>query len=216
MAGMPTERTKVRRLAERGRYDRDTIDAILDEGLICHLGFAVDGRPWVMPTTYARIDDTLYVHGATANHALKALAAGVEACVTVTLVDGLVLARSAFHHSINYRSVMIFGLADKVDDEQEKFDALTAIVEHLVPGRSDDTRAPRPDELRKTLVVKLALDECSAKVRTGGPIDDEDDMDNGHWAGVLPLTIAAAAPLPDGAFVAPDYLTRWDASARAR
>jgi nitroimidazol reductase NimA-like FMN-containing flavoprotein (pyridoxamine 5'-phosphate oxidase superfamily) len=169
-----------------------------------------------MPTTYARIDDTLYVHGATANHALKALAAGVEACVTVTLVDGLVLARSAFHHSINYRSVMLFGPAVKVDDEQEKFDALTALVEHLVPGRSDDTRPPRADELRKTLVVKLALDECSAKVRTGGPIDDEEDMDNGHWAGVLPLRISAAAPEPDGPFVAPGYLTRWDASARAR
>src|SRR3954464_3954716 len=146
----PSARTKVRRLAERGRYDRDTIDAILDEGLICHLGFAVEGRPWVMPTTYARIADTLYVHGATANHALKALAAGVEACVTVTLIDGLVLARSAFHHSINYRSVMIFGPAEKVDDEQEKYDAFLAMVEHLVPGRTADTRLPTAEELRKT------------------------------------------------------------------
>ncbi len=207
---MPTDRTKVRRLPDRGRYDRETIDAILDEGMVCHLGFAVDGRPWVMPTIYSRVGDRLYLHGATANHALKTLASGVEACVTVTLIDGLVLARSAFHHSMNYRSVMIFGTAERVDDEQEKYDAFAAMVDHLVPGRTADTRMPRSDELRKTLVVRLALDECSAKIRTGGPIDDADDMDNGHWAGVLPLALVPGRPQPDtGHTGAPDYLTTW-------
>ena len=208
-SGPPTARTKVRRLAERGRYDRDTVNAILDEGLVCHMGFAVDGRPWVMPTTYARVDDRLYVHGAAANFALKTLTSGVEACVTVTLIDGLVLARSAFHHSMNYRSVMLFGRAERVVDPQEQFDAMVALVEHLVPGRAQDTRLPRADELRKTLIVRLPLDECSAKVRTGGPVDDDEDMDNGHWAGVLPLTITPGRPRPDGRESAPDYLRDW-------
>jgi len=207
---MPTDRTRVRRLAERARYDEATLHAILDEGLICHVGFSVDGHPWVMPTIHARVGDRLYLHGATANHALKALASGVEACVTVTLVDGLVLARSAFHHSMNYRSAMIFGHAQRVDDEREKFDAFIAMIEHLVPGRTADTRLPTPEELRKTLVVRLALDECSAKVRTGGPIDDEGDMDNGHWAGVLPLTLVPGAAVPDaGNDGAPSYVTEW-------
>jgi len=203
----PTARTKVRRLAERGRYDRDTVNAILDEGLVCHMGFAIEGRPWVMPTTYARVDDRLYVHGAAANFALKTLSSGVEACVTVTLIDGLVLARSAFHHSMNYRSVMLFGRAERVLDPQEQFDAMVALVEHLVPGRQHDTRLPRPDELRKTLIVRLSLDECSAKVRTGGPVDDEEDMDLGHWAGVLPLTITPGQPQPDGREAVPAYLS---------
>jgi nitroimidazol reductase NimA-like FMN-containing flavoprotein (pyridoxamine 5'-phosphate oxidase superfamily) len=204
-----TDRTKVRRLADRGRYDWETIHSILDEGLVCHLGFAVDGRPWVMPTTYVRVGNRLYVHGAAANFALKTLASGVDACVTITLLDGLVLARSAFHHSMNYRSVMLFGRAERVDDQQEQYDSMVAIVEHLVPGRSNDTRLPSPEELRKTLIVRLALDECSAKVRTGGPLDDEDDMALGHWAGVLPLTIVPGAPVPDGAYAVPDYLSRW-------
>jgi nitroimidazol reductase NimA-like FMN-containing flavoprotein (pyridoxamine 5'-phosphate oxidase superfamily) len=205
----PTARTKVRRLAERGRYDRETVNAILDEGLVCHLGFAVDGRPWVMPTTYARVDDRLYAHGAAANFALKTLSSGVEVCVTVTLIDGLVLARSAFHHSMNYRSVMLFGRAERVVDPQEQFDAMVALVEHLMPGRRHDTRLPRPDELRKTLIVRLPLDECSAKVRTGGPVDDEEDMDLGHWAGVLPLTITPGEPRADGREPVPDYLRDW-------
>jgi nitroimidazol reductase NimA-like FMN-containing flavoprotein (pyridoxamine 5'-phosphate oxidase superfamily) len=166
-----------------------------------------------MPTTYARVDDRLYVHGAAANFALKTLAGGVEACVTVTLLDGLVLARSAFHHSMNYRSVMLFGQAERVDDPQEQYDSMVAIVEHLVPGRSNDTRLPTPAELRKTLIVRLALDECSAKVRTGGPLDDEEDMDLGHWAGVLPLSIVPGTPEPDVEQRVPDYLSRW---ARAR
>lgn len=200
----------MRRLAERARYDEATIHAILDEGLICHVGFSVDGHPWVMPTIHARVGNRLYLHGATANHALKALASGVETCVTVTLVDGLVLARSAFHHSMNYRSAMIFGHAQRVDDEQEKHDAFIAMIEHLMPGRTADTRLPTSAELRKTLVVRLELDECSAKVRSGGPIDDEDDMDNGHWAGVVPLTIVPGAAIPDvGNDGAPAYVTEW-------
>jgi len=204
-----TARTKVRRLADRGRYDRETIDSILDEGLVCHLGFAVDGQPWVMPTTYARVDDHLYVHGAAANFALKTLASGVEACVTVTLLDGLVLARSAFHHSMNYRSVMLFGRAERVDDPKEQYDSMIAIVEHLVPGRSSDTRLPTPQELRKTLIVRFALDECSAKMRTGGPLDDAEDMALSFWAGVLPLSIVPGAPVPDVEQPAPDYVNRW-------
>ena len=205
----PTDRTKVRRLADRARYDRDTVNSILDEGLVCHLGFAIDGRPWVMPTTYARVGDYLYVHGAAANFALKTLTSGVEACVTVTLLDGLVLARSAFHHSMNYRSVMLFGRAERVVDPQEQYESMVAIVEHLVPGRSADTRLPTPEELRKTLIVRLPLTECSAKLRTGGPLDDEEDMDLGVWAGVLPLTIVPGEPVPDVDRPAPDYVRRW-------
>jgi len=208
-----TDRTKVRRLADRGRYDWATIHSILDEGLLCHLGFAVDGRSWVVPTTYVRIDDQLYVHGAVANFALQTLASGADACVAVTLLDGLVLARSAFHHSMNYRSVMLFGRAEKVDDEREKYDAVVALVEHLIPGRSDDTRLPTSAELRKTLVVRLPLLECSAKVRTGGPLDDAEDMELGHWAGVVPLTIVPGAPVPDGAEAVPGsvpgYVSDW-------
>jgi nitroimidazol reductase NimA-like FMN-containing flavoprotein (pyridoxamine 5'-phosphate oxidase superfamily) len=204
-----TDRTKVRRLADRGRYDWDTIHSILDEGLVCHLGFAVDGRPWVMPTTYARVENHLYVHGAAANFALKTLASGVDACVAVTLLDGLVLARSAFHHSMNYRSVMLFGRAERITEPQEQHDSMIAIVEHLVPGRSNDTRLPTPEEVRKTLIVRLALDECSAKVRTGGPLDDEEDMHLGFWAGVLPLSIVPGEPVPDGEEAVPDYVTRW-------
>lgn len=204
-----TDRTKVRRLAARGRYDWDTIHSILDEGLICHVGFAVDGRSWVMPTTYARVDDRLYLHGAAANFALQALAGGAEACVAVTLLDGLVLARSAFHHSMNYRSVMVFGRAARVEDEREKYEAVVAIVEHLIPGRTAGTRLPTPEELRKTLVVRLSLEECSAKVRTGGPLDDEEDMALGHWAGVLPLTLVPGGPQSDNDEAVPDYVSRW-------
>jgi nitroimidazol reductase NimA-like FMN-containing flavoprotein (pyridoxamine 5'-phosphate oxidase superfamily) len=205
----PTARTKVRRLPDRGRYDWETIHTILDEGLVCHLGFAVEERPWVIPTTYVRIDDQVYVHGAVGNAALRALADGAEVCVTVTLLDGLVLARSAFHHSMNYRSVMLFGRAVAVDDDQEKYDAMVAIVEHLVPGRTADTRLPSSQELRKTLVVRLALEECSAKVRTGGPLDDEEDMGFGYWAGQLPLSIVPGEPIPDVDAGVPEYLRRW-------
>lgn len=211
----PTDRTRVRRLPDRGRYGRAEIDAILDEGFVAHVGFAVDGRPWTMPTSYARVGDVLYLHGAAANHALSALAGGAEACVTVTLVDGLVLARSQFHHSVNYRSVMVFGRAERVDDPDEKARALEAVVEHVIPGRSADSRAPTPTELRATLVVRLSLDEASAKVRTGDPVDDLDDMGLGHWAGVIPLVQVARPPVPaadlddDLAADPPDYATRY-------
>ncbi len=197
MPAAPTDRTRVRRLPDRGRYDRTAIDAIIDEALTCHVGFAVDGRPWVMPTIHARIGDDLYVHGALANHMLRALTDGAEACVTITLVDGLVLARSAFHHSMNYRSVIVFGHAAAVNDPDEKTRALDALVEHVAPGRSRDVRPPSPEELRKTLVLKLPVHEASAKVRTGGPVDDEDDLTLPIWAGVLPTALTFGAPVTD-------------------
>ena len=199
-----TPRSRLRRKADRGRHDRPTVEAILDEALICHVGFAVDGRPWVVPTAYARIGDQLYLHGATGNFALRTLASGVEVCVTVTLLDGLVLARSAFHHSMNYRSVMLFGRAEPVTDDDEKERALLAIVEHMEPGRTSDTRPPTAEELRATLVVRLPIHEGSAKVRTGPPIDDPADLALDHWAGVIPLSLVRGEPerdvvLPPGA-----------------
>jgi nitroimidazol reductase NimA-like FMN-containing flavoprotein (pyridoxamine 5'-phosphate oxidase superfamily) len=197
--GAPTDRTRVRRKADRGRYDVATITSILDEALLCHVGFAVDGRPWVMPMAFSRIDEHLYLHGAAGNAALKSLAAGAEACVTFTLLDGLVLSRSAFHHSMNYRSAMVFGPAAAVTDEDEKRAAVVAVVEQMVLGRSRDTRLPTAEELRATLVVRLPIAECSAKVRTGGPIEDPDDLGLAHWAGELPLRTVAQAPIPDGA-----------------
>jgi hypothetical protein len=211
----PTDRTRVRRKAERGRYDRATVDAILDEGLLCHIGFAVDGRPWVVPTVFARIDDHVYVHGATGNFALRALAGGAEACITVTLLDGLVLSRSAFHHSMNYRSVMLFGTAEKIHEEADKRAAVMAIVEHLIPGRSGGTRPPTAEELRATLVLRLPIDEASAKIRTGPPIEDDDDLQLGHWGGELPMTLTAGPPIPDEyarashGEASPDHVHRW-------
>jgi nitroimidazol reductase NimA-like FMN-containing flavoprotein (pyridoxamine 5'-phosphate oxidase superfamily) len=205
----PTDRTKVRRLPQRAHYDRELIDGLLDEALSCHVGFAIDGRPWVIPTIHARIDDRLYLHGAVANHMLRSLAGGVEACVTVTLIDGLVLARSAFHHSMNYRSAMVFGRLTLVDDNNEKKTALNAFVEHVVPGRTVDARPPSDTELRATSVLRLAITEASAKVRTGGPVDDEDDLARPIWAGQLPVAPAYGAPIPepDIAIAVPDYVT---------
>jgi nitroimidazol reductase NimA-like FMN-containing flavoprotein (pyridoxamine 5'-phosphate oxidase superfamily) len=191
-----TSRTTLRRKKERGRYDVATIHAILDEGLVCHVGFAVDGQPCVIPTAYARLGDHLYVHGATGNHALRVLADGAPACVTITLVDGLVLARSTFHHSINYRSVVLFGTGQRVDDPTEKAAVMDALVEHLVPGRTADARAATDEELRATLVVRLPIDEASAKVRRGDPIDDDEDLDLPVWAGVIPLGLHAGSPVP--------------------
>ncbi len=196
-AAPPSDRTRVRRLAERGRYDRATIDAILDEGLVCHLGVVVDGEPHVIPTLHARIGDHLYVHGAVANFVLRTLDAGGAVCATVTLLDGLVLARSAFHHSVNYRSVVVFGRAERVTDPEEKWAALSAFVEHVVPGRSRDTRPPTPTELRSTMVLRLPLDEASAKVRTGGPKEEPEDLALDHWGGVVPLHLVAGEPVPD-------------------
>jgi nitroimidazol reductase NimA-like FMN-containing flavoprotein (pyridoxamine 5'-phosphate oxidase superfamily) len=194
----PSPRTTLRRLPERGHHDRATIDAILDEALVCHLGLVdPDGRPFVIPTIHARSGDHLYVHGSPASRTLRAAAGDVDACVTVTLLDGLVLARSAFHHSLNYRSVVVYGRATKVTDPDERSAALTAIVEHVLAGRTDGCRAPDERELKGTLVLRLPLDEASAKVRTGAPKDDEDDLDLPVWAGVVPLRQVAGEPIPD-------------------
>ena len=193
----PTDRTKVRRLAERGSFELDLINTIIDEALICHVGFTADGKPVVIPTIHTRVDDQLYLHGAPANHMLRSISDGIDACVTITLIDGLVLARSAFHHSMNYRSVVVFGRAAVVDDPDEKRRAFDALVEHVVRGRSVDARPPTDAEMRKTLLVKLPITEASAKVRTGGPIDDDEDMAMPIWAGVVPCAISFGAPEPD-------------------
>ena len=193
----PTPRTTVRRLRERGDYDRDTVNSILDEGFICHAACAVDGTVWMIPTAYGRDGDRLLLHGAAANHVLKAAAAGAELTVTVTLIDGLVLARSTFHHSINYRSVVIFGAATDITDPDEKAAALELLVDHMLPGRSAEARPPTPIELQKTRVVSLPISEASAKLRAGGPSDDEEDLALPVWAGVLPMRMAAGAPVAD-------------------
>jgi uncharacterized protein len=191
-----TDRTRVRRLSERGRYDADTIHAILDEALICHVGFVVEGAPVVIPTIHWREGDTLYFHGSAASRMLRSLKGGVDACVTVTLLDGLVLARSAFHHSMNYRSVVVFGKAHEVA-EDEKVRVLESLVEHVVRGRSKDVRAPNQKELRQTLVLAMSIDEASAKIRTGGPVDDEEDYAMPIWAGVLPLKLMPCDAVTD-------------------
>ena len=192
-----TDRTTLKRLPARGSYDHELVFKILDEGFICHIGFNVDGRPVVIPTGYARVGEKLYVHGSQASRMLRTLKTGVDACVTVTLVDGLVLARSAFHHSINYRSVMIFGQAKLVDDAQEKLAALVAFSEHVIRGRWDDVREPTEQELKATTVLSLQLAEVSAKVRTGPPLDDEEDYGLPIWAGVVPLRVVAGEPISD-------------------
>jgi uncharacterized protein len=202
-----TDRTRVRRLAKRGAYDRETIYAILDEALICHAGFVVDGAPVVIPTIHWRDGDRLYLHGSAASRMLRSLRGGVDACVTVTLLDGLVLARSAFHHSMNYRSAMVFGRAEEVRDE-DKTRALEALVEHVMRGRSSDARGPNEQELRQTLVLSMPIEEASAKIRSGGPIDDEEDYAMPIWAGVLPLTMTPREPVTDPRCSAavPDYV----------
>jgi uncharacterized protein len=194
---VPRRRALVRRHKERGRYDRDTIDTILDEGFICHAACYVDGTVWMIPTAYGRDGDRLLLHGAAANHVLKAAAQGAELTVTVTLVDGLVLARSTFHHSINYRSVVVFGPATEITEPQEKFDALTKIVDHILPGRTASARPPTDSELKQTRVLYLPIDEASAKIRDGGPIDDEEDMQLPVWAGVLPIHMEVGVPIRD-------------------
>ncbi|HET9291896.1 MAG TPA: pyridoxamine 5'-phosphate oxidase family protein [Actinomycetes bacterium] len=206
-----TERTWMRRLPERAAYDRDTVHAILDEGFVCHVGFVVDGQPYVIPTGYARVGGTLYLHGSTGSR--LGLRPGMDVCVTVTLLDGLVLARSAFHHSMNYRSVMALGRTRPVTDPDEKETALRALVEHIVPGRSDEVRGGDRRELAATAVLALPLDEVSAKVRTGPPKDDDPDYDLPIWAGVLPLRQVPAAPVPDDrvdpSLAVPAHVARW-------
>jgi nitroimidazol reductase NimA-like FMN-containing flavoprotein (pyridoxamine 5'-phosphate oxidase superfamily) len=197
MSTPPSSRTEVRRLAERGSYDRDLIVSILDEALICHVGFVHDGAPVVIPTIHARVGDTLYMHGSPASRMLRGMRSGDEVCVSVTLTDGVVVARAAFHNSLNYRSVVIFGKPRLVDDPDEKLAALEAITEHIVPGRWVDARPVAEREIKGTLVAALPISEASAKIRTGGPKDDQDDYDLPIWAGILPLSVTAGEPIAD-------------------
>jgi nitroimidazol reductase NimA-like FMN-containing flavoprotein (pyridoxamine 5'-phosphate oxidase superfamily) len=214
----PTERTTLKRLPQRGSYDREVVYRILDEGFVCHVGFVVDGQPFVMPTAYGRVGDRLYIHGSAASRTLRASGGGIPVCVTVTLVDGLVLARSAFHHSINYRSVVILGVATVVATADEKMTALRAFTEHVIPGRWDDVREPNEQELKGTSVLALPLVEVSAKVRTGPPKDDEEDMTIPVWAGELPLRITAGAPIDDSQLSVgirpPAYITQYSRQAQ--
>jgi nitroimidazol reductase NimA-like FMN-containing flavoprotein (pyridoxamine 5'-phosphate oxidase superfamily) len=193
----PTERTQVKRLPKRGKYDQETVFSILDAAFVCHVGFIVDGQPYVIPTNFGRSGDMLYLHGSAASRMLRQLSEGIPVCVTVTHVDGLVLARSAFHHSVNYRSVVILGQARLLQDPAEKMEALRIFTEHVMKGRWNDVRQPTEQELKATTVLALPLDEVSAKVRTGGPIDDEGDYNLPVWAGVLPLTTSVKSPEPD-------------------
>ena len=193
----PTSRTRVNRLPKRGDYSQKTIYAILDAGFLCHAGFVVDGQPYVIPTGYGRAGDTLYLHGSAASRMLRTMAGGVDVCVTVTLLDGIVLARSAFHHSMNYRSVVMLGKASAVEADAEKAAALRVISEQIVRGRWDDVRKPTAQELKATAVLKLPIEEASAKIRTGPPLDDEEDYALNVWAGVLPLAIRAGEPVAD-------------------
>jgi len=193
----PSERARVRRTPSRADYDRATIDAILDEALVAHLGFAVDGQPYVIPTLHARRGDEVFVHGSAASRMVKTLGAGIPVCLTATLIDGLVLARSAFHHSMNYRSVVVLGCARMVEGVEEREAALEAFTERLVPGRWGEVRPPSPQELKGTRVLALSLDEASAKVRTGGPVDDKEDYASDAWAGTVPLRLQPGAIEPD-------------------
>jgi hypothetical protein len=193
---MPTDRTTVRRLGARGRYERSEIDAILDEAPFCHVGFLAEHGPVVIPTIHARDGSTLYLHGSPASAMLRSIE-GADLCVTATILDGFVVARSAFHSSMNYRSVVVFGRGRAVTDEDEKARAMRAVTDHVVPGRWDELRGPTPKEIAATKIVAVELDEASAKVRTGPPVDDDDDLSSGTWGGVLPVGIAARAPEPD-------------------
>ena len=211
--GAPSPRTRVKRLPDRARYDASAIEAILDEGLVCHVGFEIEGQPYVIPTAYGRVGDRLYIHGSAASRMLRSLGSGVPVCVTVTLLDGLVLARSAFHHSMNYRSVVVLGVAVPITDPAEKLAALEAIVEHIVPGRTREVRRPNEQEMRKTLVLSLPLEESSAKVRSGPPLDDEADYALPVWCGEIPLPLSPGRPQPDARVLPqvelPDYVSAY-------
>ena len=210
----PTSRTVLTRYRERARYDQDTVHGILDEALICHVGYLNAGQPLVLPTTHARLGEVLYLHGSTGSGPMLAAAGsaeGLPVCVTVTLVDGLILARAALHHSMQYRSAVVMGSARLVQDRDEKLGAMAALLDHVASGRSDDSRPPNARELAATAVLALDLVEVSAKVRDGGPVDEEEDMTLPHWAGVVPLTLTAGTPEPaddlDPAMPLPPYLT---------
>lgn len=192
-----TQRTTIKRLPKRGNYEQETVYQILDEGLVCHVGFVVDSQPFVIPTAYGRIEDKLYIHGSPASRTLRNLQQGIQVCLTVTLIDGLVLARSAFHHSMNYRSVVVFGTAEVVSDPEEKLQALYAFTEHVISGRWQEVRQPNPNELAGTLVLSVPLVEASAKIRTGAPVDDEADYCLPVWAGEIPLRVVADMPIND-------------------
>jgi nitroimidazol reductase NimA-like FMN-containing flavoprotein (pyridoxamine 5'-phosphate oxidase superfamily) len=197
MSSTPTPRTRVVREPQRAVYDRDTVNQILDEAFLCHVGFVVDGQPFVIPTSFGRDGDVLYIHGSAASRMLRNLDQGVPVCITVTLLDGLVLARSVFNHSMNYRSVVILGTATIVDDPAEKLAALRALSEHIIPDRWDDSRQPNEKELKATSVLRLPINEFSAKVRVGPAVDDEEDYAFPTWAGVIPLEMTVGAAIRD-------------------
>lgn len=209
----PSQRTRMVREPHRGVYDRETAYEILDEGFICHVGFVIDGQPFVIPTSYGRRDDMLYIHGSAASRMLRNASAGIPLCVTVTLLDGLVLARSVFNHSMNYRSVVVLGTGTAVEDRDEKLRALNVISDHILPGRWQDARQPTEKELKATAVIRVPIQEFSAKVRTGPPIDDEEDYGFRVWAGVLPLNVVPGDPIGDSRLMAgvgvPEYVTRY-------
>ncbi|HTR27468.1 MAG TPA: pyridoxamine 5'-phosphate oxidase family protein [Terriglobales bacterium] len=194
---MPTARTRVVREPHRGKYDRETVNRILDEAFLCHIGFVVDSQPYVIPTSYGRDGAALYVHGSAASRMLRNLQQGISVCITVTVLDGLVLARSVFNHSMNYRSVVILGTAKFVDDPAEKLAALRTLSDHIVPGRWDDARQPDEKELKATSVLRIPIEEFSAKVRVGPPVDDEEDYTFPTWAGVIPLELKSGNAIPD-------------------
>lgn len=208
-----TERTKLKRLPARGSHELETIYKVLDAAFLAHVGFCVNGQPFVIPTNFGREDDTLFIHGSAASRMLRELDKGVPACVTVTHVDGLVLARSAFHHSMNYRSVVAFGTARKIEDPDRKMRALKVISDHLIQGRWDEVREPNEKEMKQTSVLEFAIEEASAKIRTGGPVDDEEDYALPVWAGVLPLSVGAGEPRADERLPAeaaiPEYVKRY-------
>src|SRR5216683_1698762 len=210
-----TNRTKLRRIPDRGSHDRETIDSILDAGFLAHVGFCLDGQPFVIPTLYGRDGERLYLHGSAASRMLRELETGVAACVTVTLVDGLVLSRSAFDHSMNYRCVVAFGTSRKVVDPEQKVKSLRVISEHLIAGRWEEVRGPSDKELKATTVLEFSIEEASSKVRSGPPLDDEIDYGLAVWAGVLPLEMKSRPPIPDDKQVEgvtlPEYVRRYDA-----
>jgi nitroimidazol reductase NimA-like FMN-containing flavoprotein (pyridoxamine 5'-phosphate oxidase superfamily) len=214
----PSPRTRVRRAPKRAVYDRAAIDAILDEAIVCHVGFVDGGQPYVIPTLHARVADVVYLHGSTASRMVRTLAGGAPCSLTATLLDGIVLARSAFHHSANYRSVTVLGRATLVESEQERLRALEAFTEQLVPGRWSQVRAPDRKEMKATQVLALGLGEASAKIRTGPPVDDDEDMGRAVWAGEIPLALRAGEPRADpqmaGGVALPDHVTAWTASRR--
>jgi uncharacterized protein len=215
-----TKRTELRRIPDRGSHDWETIYQILDAGFLASVGFCVDGQPFVIPTLYGRDGERLYLHGSAASRMLRNLEAGIPACLTVALIDGLVLARSAFHHSMNYRSVVAFGTARKIADPEQKIKSLRVISEHLITGRWDDVREPSEKELKATTVLEFSIEEASSKMRSGPPVDEERDYELPVWAGVLPLEMKPRSPIPDGKLIksvaVPDYVRHFDAQRKRR